>query len=190
MRWVIAGGGPSLIGFNWSCLFNKHVIAVNRSFKKLPNAAMIYFSDLRFWEWSKDELLLHPAKKITCAKVDHPDVTRYHFAKTRKPLSFEKGILRGGNSSGYAAINLAVQHHATEIILLGFDMVQNADGRSNWHNDYPAHACADAYTHMLPEFQKLAPVLNDLGIRVVNVGLTSKINVFEKMSIEDFYKTI
>lgn len=186
---AIVGGGPSLKTFRWDCLKTYRTIAVNYAFTKLPDCEIIYWSDLRFWDWYKDDILRHPARKITCARIEHPNVERFRFSSKNEPLSFKNGVLRGGNSSGYAAINLAVQMGVKKIYLLGFDLQRNIDAVSNWHNAYPATTDDPAYKEMLRPFTKLSQALHDLNVEVVNVvnpSVDSALTCFAKMSFDEF----
>lgn len=193
MRFILVGGGPSLINFEYWTQLNRHpnIIAINRAYKKIPAADYIYFSDYRFFDWFKTDLAFinHSAVKITCAKVDHRDVVRYRFSTDGAPLSFQKGVLKGGNCSGYAAINLAVQLGAKQIFLLGYDM-QQIENRSNWHNDYPTRADADTYKQMITSFYKLPEVLHDLKIEIVNVNSQSALTMFPAISLAEFVEKI
>ncbi len=190
MRIFIVGGGQSLEDFDWSFLHDRATIAVTNSFKKLPNAAYIYFSDIRFWNWQRAGLLAHKAAKITTAKIPKniTSVARYKVSCVKnKAIDFRKGYLKLGNSSGYAAINLAVHLGATEIFLLGYDM--HADtGKNHWHSDYPIKNKSHIYArNMLKFFDAAAKELAGAGIKVINFGETSKIECFAKLKLEAVY---
>ena len=60
----IVGGGPSLIGFDWSNLDGKFSIAINRAYEVLPNAQIIYFTDDDYYHRHKGAMLKHSGKKF------------------------------------------------------------------------------------------------------------------------------
>lgn len=175
----LVGGGPSLRGFDWSRLEGKRVIAINRAFQVIPWAEIVYFSDSQFWLWFKNELVLHGGRKITVAKIDHPAVERYK-ADGPKGLATKPGRLRTGNSSGYAAINLAVHMGARRIVLLGYDM-EFAKSGTHWHDGYPVATRKKSLGLMLPYFETLVEPLQELDIAVVNANLHSKITCFPRV---------
>lgn len=184
MDWYIVGGGPSLRGFDFARLDGRNVIAVNRAYEVLPDAPYIYFSDYRFWGWHQDGLLAHKGVKVTGSpiKIKHPDVVQYKLTGYRG-IDLRPGKLRGGNSSGYAAINLAVHLRATKIYLLGFDMCA-PEGVTHWHSGHPIKTKTTVYAdNMLRYFASATKALDCLGIKVYNVGIDSKIDCFEKIPL-------
>ncbi len=181
----IVGGGSSLKDFDWSLLENEDVIAINRAYEKLPNAKWIYFSDLRFWQWNSKELIKHAAKKITGNyRIKDTHVEIYKFTGS-KGLEVEPNRLRTGNSSGFAAINLAYHLGASLIILLGFDMYSDK-GKFHWHNGYPVKN-RDNFEPMLKYFETIAEPLEDIGIEVLNASINSKIECFNKVTLEEIF---
>lgn len=187
MDWCIVGGGPSLIGFDFSRLAKYNVIAVNRAYEVLPHAQYIYFSDYRFWGWHQDGLLVHQGSKVTGSpiKIKHPDVLHYKLTGYRG-IDLRPGKLRGGNSSGYAAINLAVHLNARRIYLFGFDMCAQ-EGVTHWHNGHLIKTKPTVYAdNMLRYFPTAVKALACLGVEVYNVGIDSKIDCFKKIALTDF----
>lgn len=183
-RFYIVGGGPSLLGFDWSCLKDKRVIAVNRSFEVLPDAECVYFSDLRFWDWHKDSLVKHRAKKISgIRRMSHEAIETYKITGLTG-LDMDPGCLRQGNNSGYGAINLAVHLGAKEIILLGFDM-QFSSGRSHWHDGYPVLNAERVFRKMMGFFDTLVEPLKQLDVSVLNANPSSLLTAFPKISLEE-----
>jgi len=178
----IVAGGPSLRGYDWYKLKDRRVIAVNRSYEMLPWAEVIYFSDLRFFEWHREALLAHKGRKITGSRLEHPKVERYRLTG-QKGLDLTPGCLRSGNNSGYAAINLAVHLGARSIMLLGFDMCFDKSG-THWHDGYTVLNRERQFSKMLPFFDSLPPYLKTIGVTVVNACIDSRLDVFEKIPLE------
>lgn len=187
MDWCIVGGGPSLIGFDFTRLDKYNVIAINRAYEVLPRAQYTYFSDYRFWGWHQDGLLAHPSIKVTGSpiNVNHPDVVQYKLTGYRG-IDLRPGKLRSGNNSGYAAINLAVHLNARRIYLFGFDM-RAPEGVTHWHGGYLIKTKTTVYeANMLRYFPTSLKALACLGVEVYNVGIESKIECFKKIPLTDF----
>lgn len=182
-EWFIVAGGPSLKNFDWSLLNNKNCIAVNRSFEKMAYAKYIYFTDLRFWQWYDEELLDHPAEKVTAAKGLGSGVTYYQLTGLRG-LETEPGKLKHGNNSGYAAINFAYHLGAKRIILVGYDMQYQGD-KSHWHDGYKAGNTPAMLDKMLPWFETIAGPLEKRGIEVINTSMNSRIECFKKQELKE-----
>lgn len=180
----IAAGGPSLKNFNWRMLEGKRVIAVNRSYEKVPNAEIIYFSDLRFFEWNQRGLLDHSAEKITGSKLEHSKVTKIKLTGMNG-LDLNEGCIKSGNNSGYAAINLAIHKGAKTIVLLGFDMKFAPEGDTHWHNGYVVANRERQFTKMLPCFDTISEPLRNAGVSVYNACPDSAIKVFPKITLDE-----
>ena len=190
----LVGGGPSLQGFNWSKLAGKPTIAINRAYEQVPDAGIVYFADLRFWNWHKAGLLAHPGTIITgCKHITHQDVLTFRITG-KKGLDMNPWALRSGNSSGYAAINLAAHIFALRgskgtslikrIVLMGYDM-QTDNGRHHWHDGYQVKNKPDIYDKMVDYFATIAGPLQDRDIEVINTSMDSRIDAFEKREFDD-----
>jgi len=176
----VVGGGPSLKGFDWERLKDKYVIAVNRSYQKIPWAQIVYFTDKRFFGWFPD-LISHKGLKISGGKVGHPDIINYRFTGAGG-IDLNSGCLRHGNNSGYAAINLAIQFGAKIVILLGFDM--EIKETSHWHEGYSITTRPHAYDKMIPHFDSLAEQAKKLGVTILNASPESRLEAFPKITLE------
>lgn len=185
--WVV-GGGTSLAGFDFSRLRGLRTIAVNRAFEVLPDAELVYCSDRRFWQWHEKGLLAHTSPK--CSMTELPGAEKWK-ATGISGLDLEPRRLRHGNSSGYAAINVAIQRPGVEtIVLLGFDMkgvaspVPGTDG-VHWHAGYPIPTRERVFQNMLPYFPSMLPVLKEVGVEVVNACPDSALGCFPKLGIDE-----
>ena len=180
----IVGGGASLNGFDWSLLKDRYVIAVNRAFEVLPSAEVVYFSDLRFWQWNSAELVNHKGQKVSLMrKMKHKKVELY-TATGVTGLDMSPGCLRHGNNSGYAAINLAAHLGAKEIVLLGFDM-KFTNSQCHWHDGYPVVNLERSFDKMRKFFATLVSPLQELNIKVFNANLESSLDVFPKIKYDE-----
>jgi hypothetical protein len=187
--WYIVAGGPSLKNFNWDLLKGKNVIAVNRAYEVLPDADIIYFTDLRFWNWHHKNLVNVKGRLITVSEnVEHNKIEKWTLTG-KAGLDTRYHCLRSGNNSGYAAINLAFHMYAKTIILLGFDMKFSRDGACHWHEPHPVKTKESILSEkMLGYFDTISQPLKDLDITVINGNPDSAIKCFNKMKIEDIFK--
>lgn len=103
-------------------------------------------------------------------------------------LSDDPTALVTGMHSGHQALNLAVLAGAARIVLLGYDMKAGpkvgAWHRNNWHNDHKRHTPAGHYDLYRQSFKKVPPILQRLGVEVLNATPGSALDVFPKVSIE------
>lgn len=187
--YYIIGGGPSLKGFDFNMLWDKNVLAINKAFLSVPWANAVYFSDKRFFEWFPS-VVQHCGRKFTGdSRVQHSDITDCKFTGMLG-LDREPWNLRHGNNSGHAAINLAFHFGAKRIILLGYDMGL-VEGESHYHGGYEVdgkkvEVLERTYRDkMAPLFEPLAIDIKNRGVQVINACPQSKLEVFEKWTIEE-----
>lgn len=193
--WFLVGGGPSLRGFDWNRLVGKRVIAINRAYEVLPDAEIVYWSDWRFYDWHREGIRAHRAKrKITALRPgdrDHAyDLRRdpievWRFTGTAG-LDSAPMSLRHGNGAGYSAINVACHFSMTKGYLLGYDMRAGPGGEANWHDGYKVFTPPRAFVdNMLPFFPTLVEPLRYYGIEVFNLNPDSAIECFPKRPIDE-----
>lgn len=160
------------------------MIAVNRAYEVVPEAEVVYFSDLRFWTWHRQGLENHSGRKITSAwrikekGVEHVQITGLTGIDT------ESGKIRQGNNSGYGAINVAIHLGSQRIFLLGFDM-NFTGGCCHWHDGYPVINTEKTLKRMVAYFDTMVEPLNRLGVEVINLNPNSAIQCFPKLDLEE-----
>ena len=180
----IIGGGPSLIGFDWSNLDNKFVIAINRAYEVLPEAQIVYFTDDDYYKRHRSEMLAHKGKKfrgrLARKKViQDSEVTELQLQQRPHGWSDQFGELYHGSNSTYACIQVAAQLGFTKIYLMGIDMKhqgkynkgkKNNKGTTHWHSGHRRTDPAHAYKMMIGHYQKLVPEAKKRGIEIINVN--------------------
>ena len=96
----------------------------------------------------------------------------------------EDPTMVAGYDSGTSAINLAILFGATEIVVLGYDMVGGRwfNGELPHFNPWPK--ASDFVTHMsvLPA---LAEDAKRKGIRIINVSPITKVDAFERRTLDE-----
>jgi len=206
----LIGGGPSLEKFDFSFLNNELSIGINKSFVFHPQVN--YAMDARFYD-----LVAHPTKGDGELLRLHEDWEKYKgikvFARGSKKLVFDPSVyyvdilpkkslsfdlskgIWPGNNSGFGALMLAIALGCRRIGLLGFDLkVKEEKGRkkTHWHKGYSYSSSnlerkLDAFRKCFEEFYS---TIAGQGIKVVNLNPDSALQCFEKMSLENFLKTI
>ncbi len=180
----VVGGGPSLSGFDPSVLHHQKIIVVNNSYRLIPFADVLYFGDCRWFRWHKSEIANFRGKRVSTCNRAGPGV---YIMKTTGNRGLEvktTGLKFAG--SGYAAVNLAIHFGAKRVVLLGFDMKPNEDGRHNWHEPHEARTRNDIYDRtMLPKFETMIDPLKELGVEVFNATVGSKLKVFPMVDLGD-----
>jgi hypothetical protein len=171
----------------------EEVIAVNDSWRLLPQCDHIWATDFRWWKyhiadisrdyegqcWTQDvqwDQGIAPADwGIHCLKAD-----------TGAPgLATKPGYVHTGRNSGYAAINLALHLGASRILLLGYDM-QLEGKRRHWFGEHPEGLeVASNYPGFMDRFQTIDPA--DYGIEIWNVTRRTALNHFPHKTLEEVH---
>lgn len=187
---AILAGGPSIKSLDLTLLQGWRVIAVTNSYK-LGNWDVCYFGDEDYLikkaggVTHRQNLLRFAGLKITDnpdAK-DEPGIRRLR-RDLRYGISTNPEVLCWNNSSGGAAINLAVHFGVSKIVLLGYDM-QLVAGENNWHKDHGHESSHDPYWKFLEPMPVIARELARLGVDVVNATPGSALTVFPIQTPEE-----
>lgn len=184
--WII-GGGPSLKGFNPRLLRGRRAIAVNCSYRLVPDADVLYWGDQRWWARNKSDAMARFRGRFKVTRKQSPDQGVDAVGWTsRGGWSDQPGHV-AGRDSGCQAINLAAQMGARRIFLLGFDM-QPVGGENNWHDLHPKreHPSPEHYAKaFLPGYHSVAQGLCKLGIDCYNCCPGSALEEFPKVSMSE-----
>jgi len=152
----IIGGGSSLINFNFSKLFDKCTLAVNKAVFDVPNPNYFISVDYTFLR-KINRSVFDPilAKKFFVADLSFPFMkevngeivdTRYDLyydltgfdalvrAHNQKGIGYSFEDFRTGINSGYCALQLSIIFGFKKIYLLGFDL--NKKDISHYHGGY------------------------------------------------------
>lgn len=185
----IVGGGPSLRGFDWSRLRGELTIAINRA-HEFFDPTIIFTMDDRFIQWTinkrfggraRDRFINHPVR------VQHDMTGRRKWdgmislqRSSEYPVSSTlRAGLADGQNSGFGALNLAVCLGANPIYLLGYDMRSAGARQKHFHSGYPTAQTPSVYPRFAAHFERAAPVIEQAGVRVVNLNRESGLTCFE-----------
>lgn len=182
----IIGGGPSLRGFDFRRLaaLDAYVLGVNQAMFDAPcDAGLTVDQDFLNKRW---DALAEAAQRIEViiAGCTGRLPGAVNMAKNwGGGLSADPKLVMSCGSSGYAAVNAAVLKRAKKIILLGFDY--STAGGAHYHNAYPWFEPHDAWSQWAMQYESMPPLLDALGVTVLNASPDSAISCFEKVSIEE-----
>lgn len=156
---------------------------------------MVYGCDAAWWRHRKGLPEFNGLKVCFSnnGMAEFPDIRRATIKKTNRTTYDEDiltetiGVIGSGGNSGFQALNLAVQFGAKRVLLIGFDMTDNAGvhwyGRNNWLNaNNPAYS---NFQRWLRAFEKAKPVLQSLGVEVISASQSPAFKVFPRHSVED-----
>ncbi len=196
----LVGGGPSLIGFDFSRLAPLgHVIGVNQAMFEVPGAEVGVSMDRNFIKNKHAELQRFAQNRVLYLSVDPapswlPLVQGACYLKhdNEPGLSLDCRVLKRGSTSGYVALNIAVLKRAKQIVMLGYDYGENASGDHHWHDAYYwfTKGEAQSWGYWATHYKAAAPICRRLGIQVINASINSRIDAFSKFSIEGALKCL
>lgn len=187
---IIIGGGPSLAGFDFSCLQGHRIIGCNDAFRLGPDIVDIcIFGDESWWQKNKFELEQFSGRKVTCA----PALMNLNCDELLQMNRLRDGIQHGctlgwNYSTGAAAVNLAFSLGANTIYLLGFDMGRGDQGKTHWHSHTFRTIHDSSIARHIRGFHTLAQSLKRFPqVKVWNVtDGSSKLPVFDRLTFAQF----
>jgi len=157
-RVFVVGGGPSLKGFDFSCLSNVDTIVVNNAVFDVPNPKYFITVDYTFIrKVGKDKLKATPSIKFFVVDRSYESIRKINgkYVDTRFGLVYEDldifdyivesyrqdefgyrfDDFRTGLNSGYCALQLAIILGYKNIYLLGFDLLL-VGSKTHYHSGY------------------------------------------------------
>jgi hypothetical protein len=188
----IIGGGPSLRGFDWTALRDRHVVGCNDAFGLGDWVEVVVFGDNCWYRDHRVGLKHYRGLKV-CGSTNGPapDEGIRWVRRERDGLCgwgpYDRNRLGWNWSTGAMAINLALKLGATTVVLLGFDMKLAANGDCNWHPNTINSADARVYERMTAGMGRIASDLPRVfpGARVVNAGPDSALTVFPMVTMKE-----
>jgi hypothetical protein len=188
----IIGGGPSVLKTDTTNLPGRIIATNEAGLTVRPDADVLFFADLRWWEWNKDRMHLYTGPRIVTNNLMNNSPDRVHYLNRYRgnqnlglPLSEDPTRLSGWCSGG-RCINLAFLLGAREIVLIGFDMHEK-DG-DNFHNMHKSPPLKGRKAErFIPSIEAFLPGLNKHGVNVVNCTPGSALTCFPIMSLEEYH---
>lgn len=194
----IIGGGPSLIGFEWTRLYPLNTVGCNDAFRLGPNVVKICaFGDESWFNKNKEELSKFPNPVITNSKMimaheggDPSLGTPWLFKAYRLQQGLGEGSTLAWNTcTGALAVNIAASLGAHRIFLLGMDLSKK-DARHHWHFHLNRIANEDTYLKFRNGYIMLRDALKERlpHVQVFNVtNGESKLDVFPNVTFAEVF---
>ena len=192
----VLGGGPSLSGFNFEVLRGRNVVGCNEAFTLGPAICpVLLFSDIA-WFRPRQEALKEYHKAggevfTQCQKMKQcDDALTWVRELKRLPRGLGVDGLGFGGNSGCSAANLALLLGAKTVHLLGIDCDSDTEGLTHWHKHYGEKRTspgafrlfATGWEEIKQDLPKVFP-----GRTISNLGLDSRLEVFEKFCLHDHF---
>lgn len=183
---VCVATGPSLTieDLNRLKSSDKAVYLVKDAYTLAPWASLVYGADSDWWDVHKGVPDFN-GRKICCdpKTCDRWDLELVKVTSS-KIFADEEPIASGGNS-GFQLVNIAYLHGFTRIFLLGYDM--GFDDKKHFFGEHPAKIDRPSdYKKFIDHFKKAKPIMDDLGLEVINLTLKSNLTMFRKAELCEF----
>lgn len=148
------------------------VIAVNNSWQLLPGAAVVFASDLSWWNEYGTTIPTAAERWTTCPLA----------AQRHQLQQFKSRFLTQSYNSGQLAIELAVSRGARRVLLLGYDCSLRAG--THWHGNHEniRNPTADSVKRWREEFARLQQWA--AGIEIINCSRETALKIFPRSTIE------
>lgn len=201
----IIGGGSSIEeGINkglWEKLKDKFVIGINYSYRHLNSTIQVYL-DYKFYNENIKDLdklpliITKTGKKLPSNTIQIKSISTYN-------RDVRKGCFKG-SLSGIYALSLAIYlldqmggEGEKQLFLLGFDFCgigkfKNGKAKTHYYDDIPHRGVGkiNYYNTKGRADRDFAPFAKETKVKIFNVSLQSKINVFPKIDYMTFCKML
>lgn len=182
---VCAASGPSLTTEDLDACAGLPKVAVNDTYRLIPEAVAIFAADAVWWARTSAAGATAPHKYYLSGGGICPITGVHRLARTGQTgLELEPTGLRSGGHSGYAAINLAYHLGARKIILLGYDMRSGPDGQHHWFGEHPDRS-HPRYAQWLPYYTELSAALAQEGVTLINASRVTVISTVRHCTLEE-----
>jgi hypothetical protein len=190
---AILASGPSMTREQAEAVRHLKTIAVNNqgidtmSDRKLvpafaPWADILYAADAKWWKFNRSALEF-AGRKVTIRTSQYDEV---YALKQSPELVYDPRpthIVSGGNSS-YQAVQIAAKLGAKRILLLGVDMTVHRN-RLHWFGNHPHELhTVPLFKSWIKAFGRMAPVLERMGVEVVNCSPITALECFRRAPLE------
>lgn len=169
-------------------LLQGRIIAVKHGVLLRPDADVLFFAGERPAEIAPPLLNAFRGTYVVVRGRGHPvfpDTAKRVWRTTEHVGLSDDPTMVTGYDAGTSAIDLAHHFGATEIVLLGYDMV---GGR--WFNGeiphFLPHPLESQFQQHMAPLPLIAADAKRKGIRIVNCSPISRVTCFERRHLEDF----
>lgn len=186
----VLGGGPSLTKAPLDRLRDFRCISVNNAYRVVPWAEVVWFGDLKWWRWYREDVVASGIPIASCCSNlkgrQNSDVSMISMygREAGKGITEKPGWVRWNGHSGGSAINFAYHLGAKTIVLVGFDMRRVA-GQKNWHTEYKESLNTSPFRRHLRCFPRIKQDADALGLKIINATPDSAITSFPIVPLEE-----
>lgn len=198
-RWTgktvaILASGPSLASESLDALRGLPVIVINDSWRKYPDAEILYACDPPWWKhhggvpaFTGERWSQHKGAASWPAEAEAVGI-RVIRSAPNAGVSTDPSLIHTGANSGFQALNLAILAGASRILLLGYDM-QATDGRTHWFGDHPGPLKRTSpYALFRKSFDDAAEQIARLGVEVINCSSQTSLTCFPRVALLEVLK--
>jgi hypothetical protein len=166
------------------------VIAVNDAWRLAPWADVLYASDHPWWrhyrgvpDFAGEKHSIGVSRLARGSVPRCPDIRVWRNCGVLGLERTPDGLRTGGNS-GYAALNLAVQLGARQIVLLGYTM-GTVRGKTHFFGDHPSGLNnRSPYAAFVRAYDSLIAPLSAAGVTVVNATPETHLTCFPRVTLD------
>lgn len=188
MTVAVLASGPSLTPEDAAAVAHLPRIVTNATFRMVPDAQIIYGSDVMFWRHEEYADVFQCRGMRVCVEQTrgvYPGSLPRGVAVLRsggfEGFSEKQDTICTGGNSGYAAMNLAALTGARQIIVLGLDMTG-----LHWHGRHPKglnNPKEHRFATWAKRFDVLARELQKRDIEVLNCSPVTTLQCFPRKSL-------
>lgn len=199
---AVVAAGPSVTQEQVNLLRDRiHTVVINSSYELCLWADALYSCDEKWWfykDGAKDFTGLKVSQGGEASKV-YPEIKNLTIAMCENiPKSHSKrlmmnkyGEIGGGGHSGFQVMNWMAQIGVAGMLLIGYDMRVDGNGKNHWHGRHPEsgkhilnNPGDNNFRNWIPWMEAASVRLKSLGIEIVNCSEKSALTCFPKMSVE------
>ncbi len=192
----MVASGPSRLTQNIERLEGRRVIAVNSSCFDVPFADYVFSGDGRWLNLWRTELIRDWSQRVVTVSraANWPGIKR--LARLNPPakgrggagvvgISADPRSLVCRRTSMQGAINLAVLHGATRVVLLGADGGPGPDGATHAHAPHPWGQKRGCWDDQLKDLVTAVKPLRKLGVEVLNASPESYWKIWPRTTLDE-----
>lgn len=175
------------------CKGKGKIYAVKEAALLAPFADVLYAADVDWWKLPTNKLAKEfQGEKWTVADDSNPEIkqaVKDFGLKTIKYMSSavwssDPSYIATGHNSGFQAINLAVLHGASRVILLGYDMGYSGQNKHWWTGQVKRDSRWSDYQKWIRHFNQAAPLI---PVPVINATRGGNLECFARMPINEAF---
>jgi hypothetical protein len=184
--WVILASGASLTDDDVEYVrqSDAFVCVVNDTWRKMPDADLLYAADERWWNKYGDEVTEQFEGKKWTQNV--PSSKRFGLKLVRIGQLYgwcsTPYIVASGQLSGYQAINLVGHFKPRRIILLGYDM-QHTGGKVHWFGNHPKGWPNSQNLHL--QVRHFDAMAKEATVPILNASRETALTCFPRVRLRD-----